>query len=105
MIRNPANGLREWQPYAAKLDKNKIKYVGSKGTTLRDFKGRFPHWYFAWQEFYSCYFVQFYLYPGHLRRFWIGWKIQPQDTLGKYENDYRQRGAAFTIQFKKIEVR
>ena len=101
--RNPANGLRVLPIYSLKIEPKKVHYTGSN-RALNTYKNRTPHWFLAWHGVYSGLFIQFYVAPSHMRRLWIGWKILPQDSLGLDSDDYRIEGAAFTTQFKKINI-
>lgn len=111
-FRNPANGLREMPITSVKIKPIKIDYKGSLGrhsveeNTFKfpNYKGRFAHWYVCWHGIYSCVFWQFHLF-GKLRRLWIGYKLKPQDRAGLDQDDYRIKGAAFTVQFKQIHER
>jgi len=104
--RNPANGLRTWHPYSFKINPTKLGFKGSlSDPEFNTYRGRFPHWYFCWHGPYTCFFWQFKLSENHMRRLLIGWKMKPQDIQGVPEDDYRFRGAAFTTQFKQIEIR
>lgn len=104
--RNPANGLRQWQPYSVLIEPPKIGFIGSLPIErFQEYKGRFPHWYFCWHGPYTCFFWQFMMKENHMRRLWIGWKLKPQDILGVDADDYRIRGAAFTMQFKQVHIR
>jgi hypothetical protein len=56
-------------------------------------------WYFAWHGHYSCYRRHFTVL-GRRYRFWLGWKIYPQDIYGVF--DHRKESAGFATQFKRI---
>ncbi len=101
--RNPANGLRTMPVLSVLIDQEKIHAKGSD-RNIHKYKDRTPHWFVCWHGIYSCLFIQFYIYPGHMRRLWIGWKLLPQDCYGVKDDDYRKQGAAFTTQFKRIQI-
>lgn len=103
-LRNPTGGLRTMPYYTCKIDPKRIGY-DTDLLRVSESKDKFPHFFFCWQGFYTCFFWQFITPWGNLRRLWIGHKIIPRDSEGIKETDYRFRGAAFTTQFKKIHVK
>lgn len=111
-VRNPANNLRFIPILNVKIVPEKVKYKGAfKGldpnhvVTLKDFDDdtkRF--WYLCWQGPYSNIRFHFKMF-GKIWRFWIGWKIYPEDQDGIPEWSHRKNGAGFALQFKRIHPR
>lgn len=119
-IRNPINNLRIVPVLSCKINPNRVYFIGSffnllpgdpmlatmahsiEGEELiRKYDTKIPHWFFAWHGLYSNFYWQFNAF-GKLWRFWIGHKIQPADIYGV--STYRQPGAGFATQFKRVKV-
>ena len=115
-LRNPVNNLRFVKYVSVKIDPTIVGFRGTFGkndieigwAVPPDFKEqvmkydtKVPHWFFAWQGFYTNWYWQF-MFRGKLKRFWIGWKIYPTDIFGLAPTSYRKNGAGFAVQFKTI---
>lgn len=97
-IRNPVNNLRIVLYLSCKIKPAKVKFVGSlKTITLYD--SPIKQWFYAWCGIYSTFYWQFNLLNKRYR-FWVGWKIYPTDRYGV--TPYRQPGAGFTLQLKRV---
>jgi hypothetical protein len=104
-LRNPVNNLRYIPVLSVKVKKDKVKYFGSfdRPEDLEKYDTNIPQWFFAWQGLYSNVFVHFNLF-GELRRFWLGWKLYPDDAHFELPpTSYRYHGAGFAIQFKRVK--
>jgi len=101
-IRNPANNLRYLPLLSVKIRKEKIGYIGSlpKNVPIQKYSLRQqPCWYLCWHGLYSCLRIQFKLPGGNIKRFWIGWKLYPEDSIYEVAG-HRVNGAGFATQFK-----
>jgi hypothetical protein len=116
LIRNPVNGLREVPYLSCLINPELVRFHGSivsfddfcgdYNMDLESFKEdvkkydtKIPQWFFASCGFYSNFYWQFNLF-GKLFRFWVGFKIYPQDIYGV--TSYRKYGAGFGSQFKAV---
>lgn len=118
-FRNPVSGLR-WTPFLSVIpDGSKIQYVGSLGQLplerLSEYEEKKPISFYCWQGIYSNYWKQFIMpftillpftklgyYKGDLMRFWVGWKLYPDDKNGG-PYGYRRLGSGFAAQFKPVQ--
>lgn len=92
-LRNPVDSLR-WLPILnPELVPRTVKFIGMDHEPVKGEGG----WYFAWMGPYSCI-----RYETKTRRFWLGWKIKPQDAKGVSSSDPRLIRCDFAIQFKRI---
>ena len=116
-IRNPANNIR-FIPYLSVTptpSKIKFKVFGK----ILDFDGNevaldneyrildkdeYRFTTLTWQGIYSNIRIQFKM-RGKIWRFWLGFKLNPEDQFGLWELDYRRYGAGFARQFKRIYPR
>lgn len=107
-FRNPANNLRLIPYISVKIDPNKIRHIGTfdhdlSYESLKRYDQIKPHWYFCWHGFYSGFQAQFRFF-GVIKRFRIGWKVEPKDRHGLSEMEaYRSKGAGFANQFKTVD--
>lgn len=117
MWRNPANNIRfipylSVKPIPEKIqfkvfgkildfDGNKVE-LDANYRILDDDKYRFTT--LTWQGYYSNIRIQFKLI-NRIWRFWIGFKLYPEDKFGLWELDYRKYGAGFARQLKRIYPR
>lgn len=92
-LRNPVDSLR-WMPLLnPKLDPSRVRFIGLDHEPAKGDNG----WYFAWQGFYSCIRVERWGY-----RFWLGWKLKPNDVRGVQLDDVRSIRCDFAAQFKQV---
>ena len=114
-IRNPANNLRFVKGLSVELEPSKIRHVATTPVNILGHDYGFTDLYaldmdeycfvyLCWQGIYSNFRVQFKMF-GKIWRFWIGWKIYPHDSYGISPTDYRNRGAGFATQFKRVHPR
>jgi len=109
-IRNPANNLRFVPLISLKIDPTKVKFIGSFGS----YKDNLPKevvkkydsneelfWSLTWQGLYSNIRVHLKIFNWRFR-FWLGWKIYPEDIYGLPSWSHRNVSAGFATQFKKI---
>lgn len=68
------------------------------------FKTRLPEVEFYWVLKYIPIPVKA-AFPYKIMRFWIGWKLYPEDQFGLWSYDYRRYGAGFARQLKRIYPR
>lgn len=126
--RNPANNLRTVPVLSCNVHPDQVRFIGSKmnwtnvGTkeftwlhhpgnilTARfkkfvlDYDTNIPMWYFCWMGAYSNFRIQF-KFRGDLYRFWVGWKLYPDDIY-QTEFGYRKYGAGFATQFKRLTIK
>ena len=104
-FRNPISGLR-WTPYLSlRIKASEVQYTGSLGQLpldrLPEYEAKKPVWYYAWQGPYACIWYQFML-GSELWRLWVGHKLYPDDVNGG-PYGYRQHGAGFAMQFKRVQ--
>jgi len=102
-FRNPANNLRYVKWLGADLSPEKIKYVGSLGSSIES-ANKYnlvdkPLWFYAWQGAYSNIYVIFFI-GKDLYKFRIGWKVHPFYIFGIPPG--RKEGTGFGMQFKRI---
>lgn len=109
-VRNPVNNLRYVPVASLKIDPSKVRFVG----TLGDFEDNLPQdtvrkydldaenfWSLTWHGMYSNIRGHFKL--GKTRyRFWLGWKIYPEDMYGIPADSHRAARVGFATQFKRI---
>lgn len=100
-MRNPTNNLRFIPFFSLKVDQAKVKFIGSKVNDIRDYDTNIPMWYLCWQGYQSSFRWQFMAFKK-LWRFWIGWKVYPEDSLYPVRG-HRLHGAGFGLQFKALD--
>jgi hypothetical protein len=100
LIRNPVNGLREVPILSFKIEPAQVRFVGSLDD-IKLYDTKIEQWFYCWHGLYSCFYWQFDFYG--LRRFWLGWALYPQDSLGLSPTSYRRFGAGFKSQFKRVK--
>lgn len=100
-FRNPANNLRYVPGLSVKIKQEKVKYIGSKVEAVTDYdRNDKTFWYICWNGFYSNFRSHFKMFGGTWR-FWLGWKVYPEDS--KFEvTGHRKESAGFATQFKRI---
>lgn len=110
-VRNPANNLRFVPGLSVKIDPSKVKWIGSLGNKDDNLSEEVVKkydsdaevfWSLTWQGLYSNIRVHF-NYKGKRYRFWLGWKIYPQDIYGLPEWSHRKASAGFATQLKRID--
>jgi hypothetical protein len=101
-FRNPANNLRYVPILSLKIVPEKVKFKGYPiYKDIRDYDLDSKDFiYFAWHGVYSTLRIQRKML-GKRRRFWIGWKLYPEDIYGV--TDHRSASAGFATQLKVIE--
>jgi len=102
-VRNPVNNLRFVPILSVEINPLKVMYFGTFGSSagvvdMYD-KDDISFWYYCWHGLYSNLRINFKLFKWRFR-FWIGWKVYPQDIKGV--TDYRKDSAGFAIQLKAI---
>lgn len=90
-LRNPSNNLRA------------IPHVNPRISPPRIHSYRFANGNvdFTWQGLFAG-FRAFFAFGGSLWRFWIGWKLKPDDANGLAEDDYRRHTCGFARQLKRV---
>lgn len=92
-LRNPVDSLRFIPLLNPRIRPERVRFVGMAHEPAKGEGG----WYFAWQGLYSCI-----RHETKTRRFWLGWKLKPQDRLGLSPDDPRAIRCDFACQFKTI---
>lgn len=109
IIRNPANNLRYVPFISLKIIPNKVRWIGSLGNfnsrqgmnNVYEYdRDEVEFWSLVWCGLYSNFRVHFPL-KGKRYRFWIGWKIYPEDMYGV--KGQRAMSAGFATQLKRID--
>lgn len=110
IIRNPVNNLRYVPFLSLKINPEKVKFYGSLGSykdnldrsTVEKYDSDNElFWSITWQGLYSNIRVHFNLLDSNYR-FWLGWKIYPEDIYGLPDWDHRKATAGFSTQLKRI---
>lgn len=110
-FRNPANNLRYVPFISLKIDSSKVRWIGSLGNyedklskdqTKKYDSDKELFWSLTWQGWYSNIRVHFKFF-GMRFRFWLGWKIYPEDKFGLPSYSHRNASAGFATQFKRID--
>lgn len=92
-LRNPVDNLR-WVPLLnPKIDPNRVRFVGMDHEPSKGEGG----WFLCWQGVYASI-----RYETRHYRFWLGWKLKPEDRFGLDPADPRSRRCDFAIQLKRI---
>ena len=92
-LRNPVDSLR-WVPILnPMLVVRDVRYVGMDHEPAKGENG----WYFAWIGIYSCIRVERWGW-----RFWLGWKLKPDDVNGLQAGDVRAIRCDFACQLKRV---
>ena len=92
-LRNPVDSLR-WVPLLnPKLEPSRVRFIGVDHEPAKGENG----WYFAWQGPYSCIRVERWGW-----RFWLGWKLKPDDVKGLQPGDVRAIRCDFACQLKRV---
>jgi len=99
-VRNPSNNLRMTPYVSFIIDPSKVGFIGSDPVNT-SYANKPPRveWFFAWHGIYSSFWIIF-NYKGTLKRFWIGWKVYPNDQKGLSPGSYRNHGVGYCTQFK-----
>ena len=103
--RNPANNLR-YVPYlGAELNKDRVRYVGTFGSSAAAadlYDSKTPLWFYCWDDVYANVYILFSLL-GSLYKFRIGWKVFPTYIKGIPAG--RLPRAGFAAQLKRVAKR
>lgn len=94
-FRNPVDSLR-WVPLLnPKLEPSRVRFVGMDHEPAKGENG----WYFAWLAGtpYSCIRAERWGW-----RFWLGWKLKPEDRNGLQSGDVRAIRCDFAAQLKRV---
>lgn len=91
-MRNPVDNLRFVPLLNLRIDPAKVRFLGMDHEPAKGEGG----WYFAWHGVYSCI-----RYETRSFRFWLGWKLKPEDSKGLPSNDARAI-CDFACQFKRV---
>jgi hypothetical protein len=110
-FRNPVNNLRYVPILSFKINKEKVRFVGSLGNygeidreEIKKYDSDDHNfWSLTYHGIYSNFRVHFEV-KGVRYRFWIGWKIYPEDMYGLPEWSHRNASVGFATQLKKIGV-
>lgn len=88
---------------------NNMRFIPLINPTLRPERIRFKAWTgrrlasdYTWIGVHAG-FRAFIKIAGKTYRFWIGWKLKPEDRFGLEAWDYRSSGCGFCLQFKQSE--
>ena len=109
-FRNPVNNLRYVPFFSLKIDPEGVKFVGSLGSHKDNLERHIVEkydsddevfWSLTYQGLYSNIRVHF-MFRNVRYRFWLGWKIYPEDIYGLPSWDHRRATAGFATQLKKI---
>jgi predicted PurR-regulated permease PerM len=106
--RNPVSNLRFVPILSFKINPAKVRFIGSFVNYMDLYKpeshklvskyfSKEPHWFFAWQGLYSCFYLR-----TKNREFLAGWKVYPKDIFGLEPTSYRFKSTGFGLQFKKV---
>lgn len=94
-VRNPVGNIR-FVPYLhPTIQPRRIRFIGDAQEPQRGEAG----WFYIWHGIYSGLRIQ-----TRERRFWLGWKLRPQDRNGVSTDDPRFHGCDFAIQLKRYEL-
>jgi len=94
-LRNPVDSLR-WVPVLnPKLDPARVRFIGMDHEPAKGENG----WYYAWLAGtpYSCI-----RYERFGFRFFLGWKLHPEDAKGFQPGDVRAIRCDFACQLKRV---
>lgn len=101
-LRNPICNIRFIKPPSVLIDPKKVRWVGSYDIDqIRNYDTPVPQWWFDWTDLYCSSFWWQFNFKGTLYRFWVGHQLYPTDIFGTA--GYRQFGACFEIQFKRVQ--
>lgn len=93
--RNPVNNLRFIPGLNPRIQPDRIHYwspgPGTPGHQLT----------LTWQGVHAG-LIAFPVIRGRTFRFWLGWKLKPQDAGGVADEDMRKVRCGFAIQFKRV---
>lgn len=89
-FRNPTNNFRFVPHLNPVIDPVKIRSITWESGD------------FTWQGVYSG-FRWFPKFGKNKFRFWLGWKLKPEDAQGIPDTDFRNYGVGFATQFKRIK--
>lgn len=94
-LRNPSNNLRFVPFINPVIDPPRVRFryflAGKK-------RGRIT---FTWQGPYAG-LMWNPTFGGRMYRFWLGWKLKPEDMKGVADDDMRKPRCGWAIQFKRI---
>lgn len=92
-LRNPTNNLRFLPWVNPVIDPKRVQFrEGYIGRAL---------WVFTYQGPFAG-IIAFPTIKGRTFRFWLGWKLKPEDQDGVPETDFRRYGCGFAVQFKRV---
>lgn len=109
-FRNPVNNLRYVPFLSLKINPDKVKFYGSLGSHKDNLERHIVEkydsdselfWSITYQGLYSNLRIHFNLLNSNYR-FWLGWKIYPEDIYGLPDWDHRRATAGFATQLKRI---
>lgn len=100
-VRNPVNNLRYTPILSLKIESDKVEFIGSNVADIKEYDHNIEMWYLCWHGIYSNLRVQTKIF-GSLWRFWIGWKIYPEDSIRPVVG-HRVPGAGVAYQIKKLD--
>lgn len=96
-LRNPVNNLRFVPGINPVIEPKRIKFIdwvsepGKPDVIV----------VYTWQGIYSGLLILF-PFRGGTFRFWLGWKLKPEDRSGVADTDMRKPRCGFAIQFKRV---
>lgn len=88
-LRNPSNNMRFIPGVNPVIEPSRIQSV------------RAARWIFTWQGPFAG-FIWFPRIGEKVFRFWIGWKLKPEDAQGVDDHDMRKPRCGFAMQFKRV---
>jgi len=91
--RNPVDNLRFVPILNPKINPKRVRFIGLDHEPAKGDGG----YYYAWMGAYSCF-----RYETRRWRFWLGWKLKPEDIRGLLPGDPRAIRCDFACQLKKI---
>lgn len=94
-LRNPVDSLRWVRLLNPRIDPTHVRFVGMDHEPAKGENG----WYLAWLSGtpYSCIRVE-----RQGWRFWLGWKLKPEDRNGLQSSDVRTIRCDFACQAKRV---
>lgn len=110
-LRNPVNNLRYVPLLALKIEPKKVRFVGSLGgnkdvlptDVVKSYDlDATDFWSLTWHGLHSN--IRWQGKIGNTRyRFWLGWKIYPEDIYGIPEWSHRSATVGFATQFRRLK--
>lgn len=100
-FRNPTNNMRFWTWCNPRIRPDEVRFMGEPAPEDAGIAtGRYV-WTYVWQGVFSGLKLVI-PFRGKFYRFWIGWKLRPEDRYGVSPDDYRFPRCGFGTQFKRV---